>query len=67
MTHPMPTQIDIVSHAGTTRETVARVLAQMVEAGIVERRSKTVYIRDKERLDALADVVSPDNEEELSR
>ena len=65
--HPMRTQVDIASHAGTTRETVARVLAHLAEAGIVERKSKTLYIRDKPKLEMLAEVVNPDSDIGLSR
>ena len=51
--YPMPTQAAIAAKASTTRETVARVMSQLANAGIVERKSKTLYIRDLERLDRL--------------
>ena len=47
---PMRTHAEIASRVSTTRETVARAMAQLSTAGIVERKGKTLYIRDRERL-----------------
>jgi CRP-like cAMP-binding protein len=52
---PMRTHSDIASRISTTRETVARVLGQLATDGIVERKAKTLYIRDYERLAKLAE------------
>ena len=52
--YPLPTQAQIASRASTTRETVARVLSQLAQAGIAERKSKTLYIRDVTRLREMA-------------
>ena len=52
---PMRTHAEIASRVSTTRETVARVLSQLATAGIVERKAKTLYIRDHERLTKLAE------------
>ncbi len=57
----------IASRAGTTRETVARVLGQLTTAGIVERKAKTLYVRDRARLEFLADASDPNRDEEVSR
>ena len=46
----MRTHAEIASRVSTTRETVARAMAQLSTAGIVERKGKTLYIRDRERL-----------------
>ena len=43
--------------ASTTRETVARVLSQLAQDGIAERKSKTLYIRQVDRLRQLCDKV----------
>lgn len=51
---PMLSHNDIASRAGTTRETVARVLGQLSTKGIVERKHKALYIRDKGRLENLS-------------
>lgn len=60
--YPMPTQAAIAAKASTTRETVARVMSQLANAGIVERKSKTLYIRDLERLDRLVSNVGEAHE-----
>ena len=57
--YPMPTQAQIAALASTTRETVARVISQLASAGIVEKKSKTLYIRNKEKLEVLAERTSP--------
>lgn len=51
---PMLSHSDIASRASTTRETVARVLGQLSSKGIVERKHKALYIRDKEQLETLS-------------
>ena len=51
---PMLSHNDIAGRASTTRETVARVLGQLSSKGIVERKNKALYIRDKERLEHLS-------------
>lgn len=51
--YPTPTQAAIAAKASTTRETVARVMSQLGSAGILERKSKTIYVRDVERLNLL--------------
>lgn len=49
----LPPQRAIASQAGTTRETVARALAQLGADGIVERKGRALRIRDPSRLEAL--------------
>ncbi len=56
--YPSPTQSAIAAKASTTRETVARVMSQLINAGIIERKSKTLYVRDRERLNLLIEHVS---------
>lgn len=51
--YPLPTQHSIAGEAGTTRETVARAFSQLAAAGIVERKGRTLYIRDKNMLERL--------------
>ncbi len=53
--YPLPTQAQIAAQASTTRETVARVLSHLASDGIAERKSKTLYIRQIERLRQLCD------------
>lgn len=57
---PLPTQKEIASRASTTRETVARTIGQLAAAGVVERRKKSLYIRDRSRLEEYAAAVDPD-------
>ncbi len=52
---PMRPHAEIASRVSTTRETVARALSQLATAGIVERKGKTLYIRDYQRLTELAE------------
>ncbi|MFZ5835335.1 MAG: Crp/Fnr family transcriptional regulator [Pseudomonadota bacterium] len=56
--YPSPTQAAIAAKASTTRETVARVMSQLTSAGILERRAKTLYVRDRDRLNLLIEHVS---------
>jgi CRP-like cAMP-binding protein len=64
--YPLPTQAQIASQASTTRETVARVLSHLAGDGVAERKSKTLYIRQIDRLRQLCDKapshVQPDSE-----
>lgn len=53
--YPMPTQADIAARASTTRETVARVLGHLTHNGIIQRKGRTLYINDRERLKEMAD------------
>jgi len=57
--YPLPTQAQIAAQASTTRETVARVLSHLSADGIAERKSKTLYVRQVERLRQLCDKVVP--------
>ncbi len=58
--YPLPTQAQIAALASTTRETVARVLSQLNHDHIAERKSKTLYIRELSKLQALAAKSQPD-------
>jgi len=56
--YPSPTQAMIAAKASTTRETVARVMSQLASVGIIERKTKTLYVRDRDRLTLLIEHVS---------
>lgn len=60
--YPLPTQAEIASQASTTRETVARVLGQLSNEEIVERKGKTLYIREQKKLMILAERVAPETQ-----
>lgn len=50
----VPGHDDLASWANTTREVVAYVIGTLARRGIVERKHKTLYIRDPEALRSLA-------------
>jgi CRP-like cAMP-binding protein len=51
----LPTQHDMASRVGATRETVARALGQILSHGVVQRHGRTLLIRDREMLEQLSD------------
>ncbi|MEM8786288.1 MAG: Crp/Fnr family transcriptional regulator, partial [Pseudomonadota bacterium] len=57
--YPLPTQAEIAAQASTTRETVARVLGQLQNESITQRKGRTLYIRELEKLEKLAERVAP--------
>ncbi len=52
--HPLPTQQDLAARVSTTRETVARVIGALVADGLAEKKGRTLYLKDRARLDDLA-------------
>ncbi|HJP23501.1 MAG: Crp/Fnr family transcriptional regulator, partial [Alphaproteobacteria bacterium] len=64
---PLPTHSDIAARASTTRETVGRVIGQLAGDGIVERKPRTLFIRDRDRLELLAETIDLERDEELAR
>ncbi len=52
--YPMPTQSEIAARADTTRGTVARVISQLTQDEIIQRKGRTLYINDRERLQMMA-------------
>ncbi len=50
MIRSMPTHTEIASRASTVRETVARAMKVLTVAGIAQRKGKTLFIEDYERL-----------------
>jgi len=59
LVYPAPPQRETAVKAATTRETVARVFTQLQETGLVFRKDKTLYIRDKTELERLAQRLDP--------
>ncbi|MEE8545105.1 MAG: helix-turn-helix domain-containing protein, partial [Alphaproteobacteria bacterium] len=51
---PMRTCSDIASRAHTTRETATRAISELITKSVVERVSKSLYIRDHDELMRLA-------------
>ncbi|MSO76831.1 MAG: Crp/Fnr family transcriptional regulator [Alphaproteobacteria bacterium] len=58
--YPMPTQHDVAARASTTRETVARVLGQLIQNGLIRRKHKTVYLADRAALERMSERVAPE-------
>ena len=52
---PLPTSADIAARVNTRREAVSRELASLARRGIIERRSKTLTIRDVAGLNELVE------------
>lgn len=59
--HPMPTQADLGSRLGASRETVARVLLDLAQDGLIVRKGRTITIPDDGRLRALAEGLASDS------
>jgi CRP-like cAMP-binding protein len=57
--YPLPTQNEIASQIGTTRETVARTLAQFAQDGLIERDGRRLRIPDRTRFEATLAGLSP--------
>lgn len=55
--HPLPPLREIASRVGTTRETVARALSQLYPSGLLRRKGRSLYIMDRERLQATLDAM----------
>ena len=51
---PLPTQAELAAEAGTTRETVARVLGQLAKSGVAVRSGRELLIRQPAVLEASA-------------
>ena len=52
--YPVPTQTLIANGIGVSRETVARIFGRLAKQRIIERKAKTLYIRDRDKLEELA-------------
>lgn len=48
--NPVPTHAEIASRTSTHREAVTRELNRLVRAGVVERRGRTLWVKDVARL-----------------
>ena len=52
-----PTHADIASRVSTRREAVTKELSRLADAGLIERRGKSLVVRDMERLERMIDDV----------
>ena len=65
--YPLPAQREIASQASTTRETVTRAISQLTVEGVVTRKGKSLYIRDRARLETLASGLGGDGSDDRVR
>jgi CRP-like cAMP-binding protein len=65
--HPMPTAKTIAESALTSRETVSRVLSQLMTGGIVRRKDRSLYIADRAKLEAVTNRINAMGDERLAR
>ncbi|MEE9266069.1 MAG: helix-turn-helix domain-containing protein, partial [Gammaproteobacteria bacterium] len=56
ITHP-PTHADIASRVSTRREAVTKEFSRLSDMGLIERRGKSLVVRDMERLERMIDEV----------
>ncbi len=56
--YPAPPQREFAARASTTRETVARVFAQLAAGGLIRRKGRTLYLADKTQLERMAQRIS---------
>ena len=54
MIYPTPPQREFAARASTTRETVARVFAQLAEGNLIRRKGRTLYLADRAKLESMA-------------
>ena len=59
MIYPLPPQRETAMKAATTRETVARVFAQLQDSGLIRRKGRTLYLRDRAEIERMAQRLSP--------
>lgn len=52
--YPTPTQQELAVRIGSTRESVGRILSQLSHSGIVHRKSKTLHVLDRRKLEEMA-------------
>ena len=51
--YPLPTQNTIASRIDTSRETVARVVRDLIKGGVVMRKGRAMFIPDRNKLEIL--------------
>jgi CRP-like cAMP-binding protein len=51
---PVPTQNMIANSVGVSRETVARIFGRLTRRKVIERKSRTLYILDRDKLEEMA-------------
>lgn len=57
--YPLPRQSDIARRTGTSRETVGRVLRDLIDGGVVSKKGRSVFIPDRAKLELIVQRMSP--------
>lgn len=52
--YPVPTQVALADSLGVTRQTVARIFGKLCKEGTIERRGKSLFVLDCEKLEQFA-------------
>ena len=63
--YPCPPQRETAMKAATTRETVARVYTQLQEGGLIRRKGRSLYLRDRIEIERLAHRMNPNTTQAL--
>ncbi len=51
--YPLPKQSDIARRIGTSRETVGRVLRDLIDGGVISKKGRSVFIPDRGKLELM--------------
>lgn len=57
--YPLPRQGDIAKRIGTSRETVGRVLRDLIDGGVISKKGRSVFIPDREKLELMVQRLGP--------
>lgn len=63
--YPVPPQRETAMKASTTRETVARVYTQLQESGLIRRKGRSLYLRNKRELEKMCQRLNPNTTQAL--
>lgn len=51
--YPLPTQTVLASRIGTTRETVGRIISDLIRGGLLIKKGRSVFIPDREKMETV--------------
>ncbi len=57
--YPLPRQSDIARRIGTSRETVGRVIRDLIDGGVVSKKGRSVFIPNLEKLELMVQRLGP--------
>lgn len=59
--YPLPKQADIARRIGTSRETVGRVIRDLVDGGVVTKKGRSIFIPDRGKLELMTQRMGTSN------